>query len=214
MGTCGTRRDVLHVKSYSFHLRNDPYVQKGALRAYRCSAGTHFSGPTFVEPDRNKLIRKLNLKTFCDEEIHAAYALLESRMCDKDVIKVATRLGIMKEDEYGDLVSLVPYGEFEEKINALGEQLDVRVWPVAVSFAATGLSIGIIIPILPLLVQKINLPSSIFGVAVSSFGLAKLIGNVPTAKWVDDYGRKPVMIGAWQCARQAWDPLDSALIQL
>ena len=24
---------------------------------------------------------------------------------------------------------------------------------------------------------------------------AKLIGNVPTAKWVEDYGRKPVMIG-------------------
>ena len=25
--------------------------------------------------------------------------------------------------------------------------------------------------------------------------MAKLIGNVPTAQWVEQYGRKPVMIG-------------------
>ena len=32
---------------------------------------------------------------------------------------------------------------------------------------------------------------------------AKLIGNVPTAKWVEDYGRKPVMIGGMAvCAVQ------------
>ena len=106
---------------------------------------------------------------------------MESKRCGREVFDLATRLDIIKEDEHGNPVGMPPYGEFERKINTLGEQLDVRVWPVAISFAATGLSIGIIIPILPLLVQEINLPSSIFGVAVSAFGLAKLIGNVPTA---------------------------------
>ncbi len=190
-GTC----DRIAVKFRLPYPRIHSSLLQGTARAYSSSAGALASEVAFVEPDRNKLIRKLNLRSFSEEEIYAAYGLMESKKCGKEVFRLATRLDIIQEDVHGDPASMPPYGEFERKIHSLGEQLDVRVWPVAISFAATGLSIGIIIPILPLLVQEINLPSSIFGVAVSSFGLAKLIGNVPTAKWVDDYGRKPVMVG-------------------
>ena len=57
--------------------------------------------------------------------------------------------------------------------------------------AATGLSMGIINFYLftpPSAENQSTL--GIFGVAVSSFGLAKLIGNVPTAKWVDELWEK------------------------
>jgi MFS family permease len=90
---------------------------------------------------------------------------------------------------------LLQLPEFTARLRQSGEELDVRVWPIALSFATTGLSIGIIIPILPVLVKEINISSAVFGVAVSAFGLAKLIGNVPSAAWVEKYGRKPVLVG-------------------
>lgn len=149
-------------------------------------------GASFQEPDRNKLLRKLGLKNYESPEISSAYELLRNDERG-ELLKLASRLDILERS--GDKEELPSIEIFDKKIRRIGEQLDVRVWPVAISFGATGLSIGIIIPILPLLVQEINLPSSIFGLAVSAFGMAKLIGNVPTAKWVEVYGRKPVMIG-------------------
>ncbi len=94
-----------------------------------------------------------------------------------------------------NMQQVLPVSDFSARIRKVGEELDNRVWPVAISFAATGLSIGIIIPILPILVKEINLPPSTFGIAVSAFGLAKVLGNVPSALWVEKYGRKPVMVG-------------------
>ena len=149
-------------------------------------------GTEFKEPDRNKLLRKLRMKNYGAEDIRTAYELLRDDP-KGDLYKLASRLDILEKS--GEKEVLPSLESFDGKIRVIGEQLDVRVWPVAISFAATGLSIGIIIPILPLLVQEINLPSSVFGLAVSAFGMAKLIGNVPTAKWVEEYGRKPVMIG-------------------
>lgn len=91
--------------------------------------------------------------------------------------------------------------EFSSQLTALGEKLDPRIWPLGLSFLGTGLSIGIIVPILPLLVESLHIPPSQFGLVVSAFGLAKLIGNVPSAQWVEQHGRKLVMVnGMLLCA--------------
>jgi len=54
---------------------------------------------------------------------------------------------------------------------------------------------------MPLLVQSIGMTTSEFGVVISAFGLSKMLGNIPSAYWVDRYGRKAVMIyGLGLCA--------------
>eukprot|EP00596_Hydrurales_sp_CCMP1899_P003792 CAMPEP_0119049118 /NCGR_PEP_ID=MMETSP1177-20130426/62849_1 /TAXON_ID=2985 /ORGANISM="Ochromonas sp, Strain CCMP1899" /LENGTH=470 /DNA_ID=CAMNT_0007025931 /DNA_START=681 /DNA_END=2089 /DNA_ORIENTATION=- len=38
------------------------------------------------------------------------------------------------------------------------------------------------------------MPPSEFGLVIAAFGLSKLLGNIPSAYFVDTYGRKPVMV--------------------
>lgn len=56
----------------------------------------------------------------------------------------------------------------------------------------TGTTIGIIVPCMPLLVNELNITSTQFGLIVSSFGVAKLLGNIPASHYVNIIGRKPM----------------------
>jgi MFS family permease len=156
------------------------------------------------EPGKVTLFRLLKLSEFSHEELEAAHLVVlaanaqevdEKKDSSSETYRLAKKLGLIIEDSSSNQHQVLPLNEFSELVRKEGEALDIRVWPIALSFAATGLSIGIIIPILPILVKEIHLPNSIFGLAVASFGLAKLIGNIPTATWVEEYGRKPVMVG-------------------
>jgi len=164
-----------------------------------------------AEPGRVRMFRFLNLKTFSEAEIAAAHLALAAHTADRELVQIAQELKLVHvppkstdskdsahvdmQQTHGGQVQVLPLPEFQAQLKKVGEELDNRVWPVALSFAATGLSIGIIIPILPILVKEIHIPTSVFGVAVSAFGLAKLIGNVPSAQWVERHGRKPVLVG-------------------
>ena len=46
---------------------------------------------------------------------------------------------------------------------------------------------------MPFIVQELEISSSEFGLVVSAFGLAKMLGNVPSAIGVERHGRKPYM---------------------
>jgi len=84
--------------------------------------------------------------------------------------------------------------KYRSSLHALGQKLDERVWALTGSFLLTGTSIGIIIPCMPILVQQLNISHSNFGLVISAFGLAKLLGNIPAAYYVDKYGRKKAII--------------------
>jgi MFS family permease len=86
------------------------------------------------------------------------------------------------------------YDMFKSRMMKSAEQLDARVPAVSVSCALAGTSTGIIIPCMPMLVQTIGMPPSEFGLVIAAFGLSKLLGNIPSAYFVDTYGRKPVMV--------------------
>ena len=158
--------------------------------------------PTSSEPGRVRMFRYLNLKTFADDEIAAAHIVLAAHAhtygtkastsdADSELIKIAQELNLIQpvvaKSSAGGIsesstapapataMQVLPLTEFQVQLKKVGEQLDNRVWPMVLSFVATGLSIGIIIPILPILVKEIHIPTSVFGVAVASFGLAKLI---------------------------------------
>lgn len=44
-----------------------------------------------------------------------------------------------------------------------------------------GTAVGVVLPVMPLLVHELGITQAQFGMVVSSFGLAKLIANVPAA---------------------------------
>ena len=86
------------------------------------------------------------------------------------------------------------FDDFKARLRSSAEELDSKILEVAASAVLTGTSIGIIIPCMPILVQTIGMPPSEFGIVIAAFGITKLLGNLPSAYFVDNYGRKPVMV--------------------
>lgn len=149
-----------------------------------------------TDPARIQLFQALNLSKFNDEEINRAYARLYGASWNDEnprTVDTANLFELLKANKI--VIGSPPTKEeWSSEIKRLGEKLDPRVWPLGLSFLGTGLSIGIITPILPLLVESLKMPPSQFGLVVSAFGLAKLVGNIPSAHWVEKYGRKTVMV--------------------
>lgn len=85
---------------------------------------------------------------------------------------------------------IITYNVFESSIISLGQQVDKRVWFIIPSLLSVGLSSGIILPCLPLLIQHLSLTSSQFGIIIASTGLAKLFTNLPASYYVEKWGRK------------------------
>ena len=170
-----------------------------------------------VEPGKVQLFRLLQLNEFSDLQLSKAHQQVLAAVAEEEEKeKNGTSSAVHTLAKQLKLVTaegrVLPLPEFSALVRKEAEALDIRVWPIALSFAATGLSIGVIIPILPILVHEINLPNSIFGVAVASFGLGKLIGNVPTAQWVEQHGRKPVMVGGMMVCAAGLGSLGFALV--
>ena len=75
------------------------------------------------------------------------------------------------------------------------EARDPRIWPLSATMMLSGTAVGVVLPVMPLLVGQLGLSEAQFGIAVSAFGLAKLLGNVPSAVLVDRLGRRPTLVG-------------------
>jgi MFS family permease len=122
------------------------------------------------------------LQTFDEFELRRAHELAKT---SADIQASLSASGV---------TSISDFNDFQTEMRRLGEQRDRRVLPLAASFLATGVSLGIVTPVLPLLVDQIQLPAQSFGLVVSAFGLARLLGNVPSAALVDRFGKKRVMV--------------------
>jgi MFS family permease len=53
------------------------------------------------------------------------------------------------------------------------------------SFGLTGVSVGIIIPCMPLLMTQLGVTPHQFGLIVAAFGVSKLLGNIPSGYLVE-----------------------------
>ena len=98
---------------------------------------------------------------------------------------------------FAQVSSLNPTLSFEEyktKLRSSAEKLDKKIPAVVASAVLTGTSIGVVIPCMPILVQTIGIPPSEFGLVIAAFGVSKMFGNIPSAYFVETYGRKPVMV--------------------
>ena len=52
---------------------------------------------------------------------------------------------------------LLPFGEFKDKITALAERRDPRIWPIAASMLLSGTAVGVVLPVMPMLVHDLGL---------------------------------------------------------
>lgn len=96
---------------------------------------------------------------------------------------------------------LIDYNYYRSTFLSIGNKLDDRIYAVTFSFLLTGASIGMIIPCMPFLVKELGLSSSEFGMVITSFGIAKLMANIPAGYYVDVVGRKKMLVyGLGLCA--------------
>lgn len=169
---------------------------------------------------RDTAFKVLGLKSFSDEEIKSSFEKLKSTPDDDgvNVFKGVQALGAVSDHDslseskafevsklvLGDSTpfsTMLTFADYKKSVLALGEKLDSRVWNLGLSFLFTGVSVGVIIPCMPLLVSQLNIPPSDFGMVISAFGLSKLLGNIPSGYLVEKYGRKPMLVtGLGMCS--------------
>lgn len=89
----------------------------------------------------------------------------------------------------------IDFAEFQAGILKLADERDPRMWPVAGSMLFLGIGVGVILPMMPMIVEQLSLTQGQYGYVVSAFALSKLLANIPAGVFVDAQGRKPSMIG-------------------
>ncbi|KAJ1460591.1 major facilitator superfamily domain-containing protein [Pelagophyceae sp. CCMP2097] len=71
---------------------------------------------------------------------------------------------------------------------------DARLLGVCGSTAVMMLGHGIAVPVVPLLSAELGASAAAVGAALSAFGVARLVANVPVGLAADKFGRKPLLI--------------------
>ena len=62
---------------------------------------------------------------------------------------------------------LLSFGEFKEKITALAERRDPRIWPIAASMLLSGTAVGVVLPVMPMLVHHLGLSQAAYGLTLA-----------------------------------------------
>jgi len=149
---------------------------------------------------------KFAFTDYSSEELKAAFEDIDedgNGYLDREEVKRLLHSMDVGKDQQLDSVMLyfdtdkdgrISLEEFEEKIKKIASAIDPRVYTLAASMMIVGSSVGVIIPVMPILVQELGMTTSEFGLVISAFGLSKLLGNVPAAFLVEKYGRRPCLI--------------------
>ena len=124
----------------------------------------NFRFPILVNPKvirlyqtRRDLIKKF--KTFSDVEIRSNFKNLQNNGSIHET-KMLKLISPNKD------IDKVDFESYKKAVIQIGGEIDKRIYIAAISFALTGLSIGIIIPTMPMLVQVLSLTTSDYGVLV------------------------------------------------
>ena len=123
-----------------------------------------------------RLFCKLELSSFSEAELRAAFERtdtggtgqlsseeIRAMLLHEEQGRVCPRvLEAQVEATTTHLLSAVPtgllsFGEFKEKITALAERRDPRIWPIAASMLLSGTAVGVVLPVMPMLVHDLGL---------------------------------------------------------
>lgn len=172
---------------------------------------------------REEILELLQLKTFTEEEWRQSFQSLQVDKADNTIelkeslthlyqqkvpwlplnnkkIEVLASEILPKKTHPSSLDNVpsfqnkrITFDQYKQYLTKYSERLDKRVWNIGMSFLLTGVSVGVIIPCMPLLVSQLQISPSSFGFVISAFGLSKLLGNVPSGFLVEKYGRTAVV---------------------
>lgn len=166
---------------------------------------------------RIELTKSLQIIDYKEEEIRRSYEMLKNSSASPVVVPtsdsseridinsglkaifpadkvVALQEELLGKPKPGEVVSFMTYEEYRDRVITMGERLDFRVYPLAAAFLCTGISVGVIIPAMPMLVHDLGISPGAFGFVVAAFGLSRLLGNLPAGQLVERFGRKPMLL--------------------
>eukprot|EP00051_Salpingoeca_urceolata_P019262 m.279187 g.279187 ORF g.279187 m.279187 type:complete len:563 (-) comp19386_c0_seq2:908-2596(-) len=213
------RRQATAAAALAADCTDDSVGAKGAAKAQtdlrRLGVGDTLFGHNVVH-DRRLLFDTLGLSTFSEKDIRNAFdrhdrdrngtlTIEEVRQTYCELVDSSdskSSRGRLSVDHFTwefirrfdpDRSGQVSWEQFHKKVTSMAETVDRRVTPIAVSMLFTGVSVGVMIPAMPALVEQLGLNSAEFGLVISAFGLSKLLGNLPSAILVQRYGRKPFL---------------------
>ena len=185
--------------------KNIPIYSSSALRINQCGKSNFSTNPNL----REEVLDVLQMKSFTEDEFQKSFDSLKIKETDTQ-IHVNDGFRRLYQDKFPQLQlndsklvdinkellgSLDPsveldYSQYKERLTKMAEKLDKRVYHIGLSFLLTGMSVGIIIPCMPLLVSQLQITPNAFGIVISAFGLSRLLGNIPSGFLVEKYGRK------------------------
>ena len=85
--------------------------------------------------------------------------------------------------------------DFVRRVRAMATVVDVRRgWPIAASMVLVGVSVGVVTPAMPFVVEQLSLTASEYGMIVSAFAFSKMASNIPSAIVIERHGRQPYMV--------------------
>jgi MFS transporter, DHA1 family, multidrug resistance protein len=68
------------------------------------------------------------------------------------------------------------------------------LWTLLINLFIAFLGIGLVIPVTPTIMNELDISGSVVGYMVSAFALAQLIVSPIAGRWVDRFGRKPMIV--------------------
>lgn len=163
------------------------------------------------------LFEKLKLSSYSDAELRRAFEQIDKNKSDRlEVSEVRNLLDEKKIDAMTSAVfqSLaaggaakssssavgpsapgITFEDFQQSVKRLASQRDARIWPIAATMLVAGTSVGMVLPVMPVLVTELGISEAQYGYVVGCFGLSKLLSNVPSAVLVSNpaIGRRGAM---------------------
>ena len=89
----------------------------------------------------------------------------------------------------------IPLHTFEIALTEKASTVSTKaLMPITISMLLVGSSVGIVTPVMPYVVENLGLTTQEFGGVIAAFGVAKLLGNIPSAILVEKHGRKPYLV--------------------
>ena len=116
-------------------------------------------------------------------------------VADRFMATFEDQIVIAKEDDTEKEVAHLPLPLIATTLHDTTKAVDLQaLLPITSSMLLVGSCVGMITPVMPYIVENLSLSTAEFGYVVSAFGLAKLLGNIPSAILVERHGRKPYLV--------------------